>query len=98
MRALTTDERGDFTVSYDPDVVGNWGWVIFYEGEQLPYIIYNAAYGEWNSLEVVSPPTPEEPQQPPPQGIPMEYVYVAVTVIVIVLVAVGAYVFLRRKK
>lgn len=94
----TTDEQGAFTVSYNPETVGNWGWVIFYEGEQLPYIIFNAAYGEWNSLEVVSPPTPQEPQEPPPQGMPIEYVYVAVAIIVIVIVAIGAYVFIRRTK
>ena len=40
----TTDNRGKFTVSYNPTEVGNWGWVAYYEGNVQTRLIYDAAY------------------------------------------------------
>ena len=92
----TTDNSGEFSFSYSPTEVGEWGWVVYYEGQRMKGITYDMAYGEWNTFEVTAPGTPAGPE-PEPEGIPMEYVYVAVAAIVIVLVAVGAYIFLKRK-
>jgi outer membrane protein assembly factor BamB len=97
----TTDNMGDFTASYSPTEVGDWGWVAYYKGQQLPYVTYNAAYTEWNSFKVTAPPIPETPTPtptPPPSGIPVEYIYVAVAVIAIVLIAIGAYAYTKRSK
>jgi hypothetical protein len=97
----TTDLYGDFSVSYSPTEAGNWGWVAYYAGQQLPYVIYDAAYTEWKPVEVVSPPSPETPTPSPPppsEGIPVEYIYVAVAVIAIVLIAIGAYAYTKRSK
>jgi len=93
----TTDNQGFFTVSYNPDGVGSWGWVAYYNGEEKPWITYASAYGEWNPVSVTSPTASGENPPPPEGGLPMEYVYVAVAVIVIVLVAIGVYMFLKRK-
>jgi hypothetical protein len=95
----TTDANGYFSFSYNPTDVGDWGWVVYFEGGEHPYTIYNQAYGEWQTVSVTSPTAGGETQPPPSGGgIPMEYVYVAVAVIVIVLVAIGAYILLRRGK
>jgi hypothetical protein len=93
----TTDEDGYFSFSYSPTEVGDYGWVVYYDGEEKPWITYQQAYGEWTPISVTSP-TASEPEAPPDEGgIPMEYVYVAVAVIVIVLVVVGVYIFMKRK-
>jgi hypothetical protein len=94
----TTDKKGAFSFSYTPTEVGEWGWVIYYDGETKPSIAYTEAYGEWNAVSVTSPTATGDGETPPPEsGLPMEYVYVAVAVIVIVLVAIGVYMFLKRK-
>jgi outer membrane protein assembly factor BamB len=94
----TTDANGYFSFSYSPTDVGDWGWVVYFEGGEHPYTVYNQAYGDWQAISVTSPTTSGETQPPPSGGgIPMEYVYVAVAVIVIVLVAIGVYVFVKRK-
>ena len=93
----TTDNDGWFEFSYNPTDVGEYGWVVYYDGEVKDWITYLPAYSEWTTVTVTSPPTGET-TPPEPEGIPIEYVYVAVAVIVIVLVAVGAYIFLRRRK
>ena len=110
----TTDYLGKFSVSYNPTQVGNWGWVAYYEGMRTAGITYNAAYSEWNPLNVATPSTPSTPTVTPTPGVtpspeatatpvqnagfPMEYVYAIVAVIVIVIVAIVAYVFLKSKK
>jgi outer membrane protein assembly factor BamB len=95
----TTDNYGYFSVSYSPTEAGKWGWVTYYAGQQLPYVTYDAAYTEWNPVEVVSPPSPEVSPSPPPSGgIPVEYIYVAVAVIAIALIAIGAYAYTKRSK
>ncbi len=57
----TTDKLGFFTFSYNPSVVGEYGWVAFYEGETKPAIIYNAAYSEWTPFTVVAAPVQTTP-------------------------------------
>ncbi len=105
----TTDKLGFFTFSYNPSVVGDWGWVAFYEGEDKPAITYSAAYTEWNPVKVAAPvgatPTPIVTASPeatatPIQnaGFPMEYAYAIIAVIVIAIVAVGLYVYSKSRK
>jgi outer membrane protein assembly factor BamB len=95
----TTDSNGYFEFNYNPTAVGDYGWVVYFNGEEKPWITYMQAYGEWTPI-TVSSPTASGGTEPPPSGggIPMEYVYVAVAVIVIVLVAIGVYIFMRRGK
>ncbi len=95
----TTDDKGYFSFSYSPTDIGDWGWVVYFDGGEHPWTTYNQAYGEWTPI-TVSSPTASGGTEPPPSGggVPMEYVYVAVAVIVIVLVAIGAYILLKRGK
>jgi hypothetical protein len=102
--ATTADNIGNFEVSFQPNVVGDWGWVAFYPGEQKSYINYPAANCEFNTIKVTAPPT-DGTTSPGgngggtvTQGIPMDYVYAAVAVIVIVAVAIGAYAYTKSKK
>jgi len=94
----TTDNRGEFSFSYTPTDVGDWGWVVYYDGEEKSWITYASAYGEWNSVSVTSPTASGDTEPPPEGGVPMEYVYAAVAVIVIVLAVVGIYVFMKSRK
>jgi outer membrane protein assembly factor BamB len=99
--ATTTDNEGYFSFSYSPTELGTWGWVVYYDGERTKGLIYNAAWGEWNVLNVTSPTTPNgEPTngEPPPEGIPAEYIYAVVAVIAIIIIAVVAYVYVKRGK
>jgi outer membrane protein assembly factor BamB len=96
----TTDEDGWFEFSYSPTEVGDYGWVVYYDGEEKPWITFLQAYGEWTPISVTSP-TASGGTEPPPEnggGVPVEYVYVAVAVIVIVLVAVGVYLVMKRRQ
>ena len=93
-----------FSFSYSPTEVGEWGWVVYYDGEEKPWINYDGAYGEWNPISVNSPTSgPSDGDgngngtEPPPAALPMEYVYAAIAVIVIVIVAFLAYFFLKKK-
>jgi outer membrane protein assembly factor BamB len=52
----TTDKAGNFEFSYNPAVVGTWGWVVNYEGEAKVAITYASANSEWNSVNVVAAP------------------------------------------
>jgi outer membrane protein assembly factor BamB len=95
----TTDEKGNFAFSYSPTEVGNWGWVVYYDGEMKPSITYDVAYGEWNPISVNSQSgTPSgDGEEPPPAALPMEVVYAVIAVIIIVVVVFLAYFFLKRK-
>jgi outer membrane protein assembly factor BamB len=110
MLTTTTDKWGYFEFSYSPTDVGEWGWVVNFEGGVHPAITYSPAYGEWNPLTVNSPTAgPSNGNgnsngdgngngtEPPPAGLPMEYVYAVIAVIIIVVVAALAYFFLRKK-
>jgi outer membrane protein assembly factor BamB len=99
----TTDKHGYFSFSYSPTDVGEWGWVVYYDGKRTDGLVYNGAYGEWNPFTVnshVESPSDgngtEPPPPPPDEGIPVEYIYVAVAVIVIVIVALVAYFLLKK--
>ena len=92
-----------FSFSYSPTDVGEWGWVVYYDGKRTDGLVYNGAYGEWNPFTVnshVESPSDgngtEPPPPPPDEGIPVEYIYVAVAVIVIVIVALVAYFLLKK--
>jgi hypothetical protein len=93
----TTDKNGDFSFSYTPTDVGEWGWVVYYGGENKPAITYTEAYGEWNPVSVTSPVSSGGDTEPETGGLPMEAVYAAIAVIVIVVVVLGVYMFLKRK-
>jgi outer membrane protein assembly factor BamB len=95
----TTDNSGYFTLSYSPTDVGEWGWVVYYDGQRTTGLEYNQAYGEWNPFTVNSPAAGGSEVPPPsePEGFPMEYVYAAIAVIIIVVVVFVAYFFLKRK-
>jgi hypothetical protein len=99
----TTDKLGNFHVSFQPNTIGDWGWVAFYEGKVMSRLTYNAAFTEFNSFKVVSPTS----QVTPPDGnengttqpgIPMEYVYAAIAVVAIAIIAIGAYVYTKKNK
>ena len=105
----TTDKNGDFSVTFTPTELGNWGWVAFYEGKSTNGLTYNQAFTEFNPLSVTtaqgvpnptSTPTSPQVTATPTEnaGFPMEYVYAIIAVIVIVIVAIVAYVFLKSKK
>jgi outer membrane protein assembly factor BamB len=102
--ALTTtaDKHGFFNFSYNPTDVGEWGWVVYYDGEQKPRITYEIAYGKWNTVTVTSPTTsngePTNGEEPPPEGIPTEYIYAIVAIIAIIIIAVAAYAYMKRGK
>jgi hypothetical protein len=101
----TTDTHGAFSVSYNPNVAGDWGWVAWYPGEAKAWITYGTTYSEWNPFTVTAPtsttpvvsPSPT-PTSTPAAGTPVEYIYAAVAVIVIVIIAIGAYAYTRRSK
>jgi len=92
----TTDNSGYFSFSYSPTEVGEWGWVVYYDGMRRLGITYNGDYGEWNAFSVTSP-VPPSSEEPETGGLPMEVVYAAIAVIVIVVVVLGVYMFLKRK-
>lgn len=95
----TTDNRGAFSFSYSPTDVGEWGWVVYYDGETKPWISYDQAYGEWNQISVNSQSAAPSNggNEPAPAEFPMEYVYAAIAIIVVVVVAFLAYFFLKKK-
>jgi len=95
----TTDDEGLFSFSYTPTEVGEWGWVVYYEGKELAHISYSQAYSNWNVLEVASPEEPNGGVQPPPEeGIPIEYIYAIVAVVAIVIIAIVGYLYMRSRK
>ena len=96
----TADKHGYFSFSYNPTDTGEWGWVVYYDGEQKPRILYETSYGSWNTFNVTSPSSeaPTNGEEPPPEGIPMEYIYAIVAVIAIIIIAVAAYVYMKRSK
>jgi hypothetical protein len=61
----TTDKNGDFVVSYSPTEVGNWGWVAYYEGKRMDGLTYNAAYNQFNMINVVAAPNAPTPTSTP---------------------------------
>ena len=95
----TTDEKGYFSVSYTPGVVGNWTWMAWWNGADFVSHSYTYAYGDLNSLKVASPEEPTNGEEPPPaEGLPMEYVYALVAVVAIIVIAVVAYAYMKRGK
>jgi outer membrane protein assembly factor BamB len=101
----TTDKKGKFNFTYSPTEVGEWGWVVYYEGETKPKtkpsLTYADSYGEWNAFKVTAPPTSAPPEQPTPQpeqGYPTEYIWAAAIIIIIAIIAAAAYILIKRKK
>ncbi len=97
----TTDGMGLFSVSYSPDETGDWGWVAWYEGKELPHVTYSPSNTDWYTLKVLSEETSNgnggvEP--PPEEGIPIEYIYAIVAVVAIVIIAVVGYLYMRSRK
>jgi len=94
----TTDLKGYFSVSYAPGVAGNWSWTAWYEGADMVSHSYSYAYTEDMSLKVVSEEEPTNGEEPPPAGIPIEYVYAIVAVVAIVIIAIVGYAYMRSRK
>ncbi len=109
----TTDETGSFMVSYTPTAAGSSGWVVWYDGQEKPWITYAESYSEWTPVNVIAAPDSGTPTTMPTSeetqaststvtasadSIPMEYLYAIIVVVIIVIVAVGAYVYTKRKK
>jgi outer membrane protein assembly factor BamB len=96
----TTDKDGYFSFSYSPTDVGEWGWVVYYDGVRTSGLTYDQAYGEWNPFTVNSPTVAPSDQgtEPTATAFPMEYVYAAIAIIVIVVVVFLAYFFLKGRK
>jgi outer membrane protein assembly factor BamB len=98
----TTDDEGLFSFSYTPTEAGEWGWVVYYEGKELPHVSYSQSYSSWNVLEVVSPEEPTNGnggvEPPPEEGIPIEYIYAIVAVVAIVIIAIVGYLYMRSRK
>jgi outer membrane protein assembly factor BamB len=57
----TTDKFGYFTASYNPNIVGSWGWVAYYQGQKLPYLTYDEAYSQWTAFNVIAAPVEATP-------------------------------------
>ena len=102
---VTTDDEGNFMASHVPNVAGDSGWVAWYDGEEKPWITYEAVYSEWYPVTVNSPGSPSgngngngNGTEPPPTAeLPVEYIYAAIAVIIIVVIAFLAYFFLRKR-
>jgi outer membrane protein assembly factor BamB len=52
----TTDKLGEFSLSFSPTEVGQWGWVAYYSGDSKPSINYTAAYSEFTNINVSEAP------------------------------------------
>ncbi|MCW4010707.1 MAG: PQQ-binding-like beta-propeller repeat protein [Candidatus Bathyarchaeota archaeon] len=61
----TTDENGFFKVTLVPNDAGSCGWVVWYNGEEKPWITYEAANSEWYPVEVISQSGSETPEPTP---------------------------------
>ena len=96
----TTDGMGLFEASYTPDEAGDWGWVAWYEGKELPHVTYSPSNTEWYLLKVMSEETPTngDVEPPPEEGIPTEYIYAIVAVVAIVIIAIVGYLYMRSRK
>ena len=55
----TTDNLGNFVLTFNPTAVGDWGWVALYTGEAKPWITYDQAYSQYGTLKVVAAPNTE---------------------------------------
>ena len=93
----TTDSMGYFEVSYTPDVAGNWTWMAWWNGADLVSHSYSYAYGDLNVLQVMGLEA-QNGEEPPPEGIPIEYIYAIVAGIAIVVILAVAYLYLKRRK
>ena len=100
--SATTDNKGEFTVTYTPTEAGTYSVMAWYEGKDMVTYSYNYAYSDEMSLKVKG----EEPTdgngngngEEPEEGIPMEYVYAIVAAIAIVIIAAVGYLYMKRRK
>jgi outer membrane protein assembly factor BamB len=92
--AVVTSEKGVFSFSYTPAVVGNWTVVAHWQPTKG---YYAPAFSEHLPLEVAAAPT----QPDHTNGLtemPMEYIYAFVTVIVIITAALLGYLYMKRTR
>ena len=94
----TADLKGYFSASYTPGVAGNWSWTAWYEGADMVSHSYSYAYTDDMPLKVVSEEEPTNGEEPPPAGIPAEYIYAIVAVVAIVIIAIVGYAYMRSRK
>ncbi len=60
----TTDNQGFFSFAVSPTAVGDWGWVVFYEGENKAWITYEPVYTDFNPVSVIAAPGTEATPTP----------------------------------
>jgi outer membrane protein assembly factor BamB len=94
-RAVTTNEKGAFTISYTPDTAGNWTVTARYNGTEHPSRIYTQAYSMHLPLKIVEP---QQPPLPPKERIPTEHIFAIVGVILIVVITTFLYGYIKKGK
>jgi len=57
----TTDEYGNFQVTYNPTIAGTWSWMAFYGGQRTVSFEYDPAYTQYTTLTVSQAPTAPTP-------------------------------------
>jgi hypothetical protein len=65
----TTDKNGNFNVSFNPTEVGDWGYVVYYEGQRMDGLTYNPVYNQFNTIAVSAAPIVTTPA---PTSTPVE--------------------------
>jgi hypothetical protein len=87
--AVAANEQGNFTVSFTPDVVGNWTITALYKGAEYASHAYASAYSADLHLVV------EELEQTPP--LPAEMIFAAIALVIIVIVIAAGYAIMKNR-
>ena len=103
-RAITTNEKGEFSFSYVPEVAGNWSVTAWYNGAEYPSRKYAQTHSADLNFSVVEPSQspqadiPSENDQPPREFIPTEYIVAIFCIIIIIVVSIFGHVYLKKKR
>lgn len=89
----TTDRKGFIEASFEPDVAGNWTWLVWFTGSEHISHTYTYAHTDPYTLRVSTPT-----EAPSGVAIPMEAVYAIIIIVVIIIIAVAVYALKKRKK
>jgi outer membrane protein assembly factor BamB len=92
--SATTDLKGWVQFSFQPDMAGNWTWLVWFEGSDHISHLYACAYTTPNTIKV-STAAEETPSMP---AFPMEVVYAIIIIVIVVVIAVAAYTLRKHKK
>ena len=92
----TTDSKGWVQFSFQPDMAGNWTWIVWYQGSAKKHVFYGYAFTDANTLKVVS--TVTEQGVGPAPALPTEAIYATVAIIIVIIIAIAAYTLRKHKK